>query len=61
MNFPEPSAGTRPVLGGEFFGAVVATLTLIETRPEIGTAISTDGQGRSSAAAAVKPWESRNG
>jgi plasmid stabilization system protein ParE len=36
----------RTGLGGEFFDAVVATLTLIETRPEIGTTISTDGQTR---------------
>jgi hypothetical protein len=36
----------RTGLGGEFFDAVVAILTLIETRPEIGTAISTDGQTR---------------
>jgi len=36
----------RTGLGGEFFDAVVATLTLIETRPEIGTTISTDAQTR---------------
>ena len=36
----------RPGLGGEFFDAVVATLNLIETRPEIGTAVSVDGQTR---------------
>ena len=36
----------RTGLGSEFFDAVVATLTLIETRPEIGTTISTDGQTR---------------
>jgi plasmid stabilization system protein ParE len=36
----------RTGLGGEFFDAVVATLTLIETGPEIGTTISTDGQTR---------------
>jgi plasmid stabilization system protein ParE len=36
----------RTGFGGEFFDAVVATLTLIETRPEIGATISTDGQTR---------------
>ena len=34
----------RPGLGGEFFAAVAATLSLIESNPEIGTTISTDGQ-----------------
>ncbi len=38
---------TRRVgLGGEFFDAVAAALTLIEARPELGTALSTDGQTR---------------
>ena len=36
----------RPGLGGEFFDAVAATLSLIETNPEIGTTISADGQTR---------------
>ena len=36
----------RSGLGGEFFDAVAATLSLIETNPEIGTTISTDGQTR---------------
>lgn len=36
----------RPGLGGEFFDAVVATLSLIETNPGIGTTLSTDGQTR---------------
>ena len=36
----------RPGLGGEFFDAVAATLSLIETNPEIGTKISADGQTR---------------
>ena len=36
----------RAGLGGEFFDAVVVALTLIEARPEIGTAISADGQTR---------------
>ena len=36
----------RAGLGGEFFDAVAATLSLIETNPEIGTAISPDGQTR---------------
>ena len=38
--------GRRSGLGGEFFDAVAATLSLIETNPEIGTTISTDGQTR---------------
>ena len=33
-------------LGGEFFDAVAATVSLIETNPEIGTKISTDGHTR---------------
>jgi plasmid stabilization system protein ParE len=36
----------RTGLGGEFFDAVVATVSLIETNPEIGTTISPDGQTR---------------
>ena len=36
----------RAGLGGEFFDAVVATVSLIETNPEIGTTISPDGQTR---------------
>lgn len=36
----------RAGLGGEFFDAVAATLSLIETNPEVGTAISTDGDTR---------------
>lgn len=36
----------RAGLGGEFFDAVVAALTIIESRPEIGTTISADGQTR---------------
>ena len=36
----------RSGLGGEFFDAVAATLSLIETRPEIGTTISADGLTR---------------
>ena len=36
----------RPGLGGEFFDAVAATLSLIETNPVIGTKISADGQTR---------------
>ena len=36
----------RSGLGGEFFDAVGATLSLIETNPEIGTALSADGQTR---------------
>ena len=36
----------RAGLGGEFFDAVAATLSLIETNPEIGTTISNDGQTR---------------
>ena len=35
-----------PGLGGEFFDAVGTTLSLIETNPEIGTAVSADGQTR---------------
>ena len=38
---------TRRVgLGGEFFDAIAAALTLIETSPEIGKTISSDGQTR---------------
>jgi plasmid stabilization system protein ParE len=36
----------RSGLGGEFFDAVAATLSRIETNPEIGTTISADGQTR---------------
>jgi toxin ParE1/3/4 len=36
----------RPGLGGEFFDAVAATVSVIETDPEIGTTISPDGQTR---------------
>lgn len=36
----------RAGLGSEFFDAVVATLALIETRPEIGKTTSTDSQTR---------------
>jgi plasmid stabilization system protein ParE len=36
----------RAGLGGDFFDAIVATVTLIETSPEIGQTISTDGQTR---------------
>ena len=36
----------RAGLGGEFFDAVVATLALIETSPEIGQTTSIDGQTR---------------
>jgi plasmid stabilization system protein ParE len=36
----------RSGLGGEFFDAVAATISLIETHPEIGTTISTDGHTR---------------
>ena len=36
----------RPGLGGEFFDAVAATLSLIESNPEIGTTISADGHTR---------------
>ena len=36
----------RSGLGGEFFDAVAAALSLIETNPEIGTTLSTDGQTR---------------
>ena len=36
----------RSGLGGEFFDAVTAALSLIETNPEIGTTISADGQTR---------------
>ena len=38
---------TRRVgLGAEFFDAIVATVTLIESSPEIGSSISTDGHTR---------------
>ena len=36
----------RSGLGSEFFDAVAATLSLIETNPEVGTTISIDGQTR---------------
>ena len=36
----------RSGLGSEFFEAIAATLSLIETNPEIGTTVSTDGQTR---------------
>ena len=36
----------RSGLGAEFFDAVAITVSLIETNPEIGTAISTDGRTR---------------
>ena len=36
----------RSGLGGEFFDAVAATLSLIEINPEIGASISADGQTR---------------
>ena len=36
----------RSGLGSEFFDAVAATVSLIETNPEIGTTTSTDGQTR---------------
>lgn len=37
----------RTGLGGEFFDAVVAALlTIVESRPEIGTTVSADGQTR---------------
>jgi toxin ParE1/3/4 len=36
----------RAGLGGEFFDAVAATLSLIETNPAIGTTISADGHTR---------------
>jgi len=36
----------RAGLGAELFDAVVTTLTLIETNPEIGQTTSTDGQTR---------------
>ena len=36
----------RAGLGGEFFDAVVTTLALIETSPEIGLRFSTDGLTR---------------
>ena len=36
----------RTGLGGEFFDAVAATLTLLESSPEIETTISTDGHTR---------------
>ena len=38
--------GRRFGLGGEFFDAVAATLSLIEVNPELGTTISADGQTR---------------
>lgn len=36
----------RSGLGGEFFDAVAATLSLVENNPEIGTMISGDGLTR---------------
>jgi plasmid stabilization system protein ParE len=36
----------RSGLGAEFFNAVASTVSLIETNPEIGTTISTDGGTR---------------
>lgn len=36
----------RSRLGGEFFDAVAVAVSRIETNPEVGTAISTDGQTR---------------
>jgi hypothetical protein len=36
----------RSGLGGEFFDAVAAIISLIETSPEIGAPIATDGQTR---------------
>lgn len=36
----------RSGLGGEFFDAVAAAVSLIEANPEIGTTVSTDGQTR---------------
>lgn len=36
----------RSGLGAEFFDAVATTVALIETTPEIGTTISTDGLTR---------------
>jgi plasmid stabilization system protein ParE len=36
----------RPGLGGEFFDKVVASLSLIDADPEIGTALSADGRTR---------------
>ncbi|MSO56682.1 MAG: type II toxin-antitoxin system RelE/ParE family toxin [Acidobacteria bacterium] len=36
----------RAGLGAEFFDAVVAVMGLIETSPEVGTQISTDGRTR---------------
>ena len=36
----------RAGLGSEFFDAVGATVSLIETNPEIGTTMSTDGRTR---------------
>ena len=36
----------RSGLGGEFFDAVAATISLVETSPEIGTSISADGYTR---------------
>ena len=38
--------GRRRGLGGEFFDAVVATLSLIETRPEIGSSPFRDPETR---------------
>ena len=40
-------------LGGEFFDAVAAILSLIDTNPEIGMTISTDGQTRRALVARV--------
>ena len=36
----------RPGLGSEFFNAVAATLSRIESNSEIGTSLSADGQTR---------------
>jgi plasmid stabilization system protein ParE len=36
----------RAGLGGEFFDAIAATLSAIETNPEIGTTLSADGHTR---------------
>ena len=36
----------HPGLGAEFFDAVAATLSRVETNPEIGTPLSTDGRTR---------------
>jgi plasmid stabilization system protein ParE len=36
----------RAGLGSEFFDAVAASITLVETNPDIGTTISTSGQTR---------------